>query len=57
MLLLIWICPYIYTLNYPSTIYFIYMQRILRSCFSSTVLKKDTNQAQELAKYAINFIK
>jgi hypothetical protein len=28
----------------------------LRRTFSTIVLRKDTNQASELAKYAINFI-
>ncbi len=28
----------------------------LNKFFSSTVLKKDTNQAHDLAKYAINFM-
>jgi 2-methylcitrate dehydratase len=32
------------------------MQRIIKNCFSTIVLKKDSNQAHELAKYAINFI-
>ena len=32
------------------------MNRAIRRLFSTTVLKKDTNQAQELAKYAINFM-
>jgi 2-methylcitrate dehydratase len=32
------------------------MQTIIRRCFSTIVLRKDTNQAHELAKYAINFI-
>jgi 2-methylcitrate dehydratase len=32
------------------------MNHIIRRYFSTIVLKKDTNQAQELAKYAINFI-
>ena len=32
------------------------MQRIVKRLFSSTVLKKDTNQAEGLAKYAINFM-
>jgi hypothetical protein len=32
------------------------MQTVIRRCFSTIVLKKDTNQAHELAKYAINFM-
>ncbi len=32
------------------------MLKVVRSCFSTIVLKKDINQAHELAKYAINFI-
>lgn len=32
------------------------MNQILKKCFSTVVLKKDTNQAHELAKYAINFL-
>lgn len=32
------------------------MQRALRGCFSTLVLKKEGNQAHELAKYAISFM-
>ena len=32
------------------------MQRAIRRLFSTTVLKKDTNQAEGLAKYAIKFM-
>jgi 2-methylcitrate dehydratase len=32
------------------------MQRVIRNCFSTIVLKKEGNQAHELAKYAINFM-
>jgi 2-methylcitrate dehydratase len=32
------------------------MQRAIRNCFSTLVLKKEGNQAHELAKYAISFM-
>lgn len=32
------------------------MQRVVRNFFSTVVLKKESNQANELAKYAINFL-
>ena len=32
------------------------MNHIVKRFFSTIVLKKDTNQAHELAKYAINFV-
>ena len=32
------------------------MQKVFRNFFSTVVLKKDINQAHELAKYAINFL-
>lgn len=32
------------------------MNQVLKRFFSTTVLRKDTNQAQELAKYAIQFM-
>jgi len=32
------------------------MNKVVTRLFSTTVLKKDTNQAHELAKYAINFL-
>lgn len=32
------------------------MRKVIQRCFSTVVLRKDTNQAHELAKYAINFI-
>ena len=32
------------------------MQKVVRRFFSSVVLKKDINQAHELAKYSINFM-
>lgn len=32
------------------------MNQAIKRFFSTTVLKKDSNQAHELAKYAINFM-
>ena len=32
------------------------MQRLARNFFSTVVLKKDSNQAHELGKHAINFL-
>lgn len=32
------------------------MNQAIKRFFSTTVLKKDTNQAHELAKYAIHFM-
>jgi 2-methylcitrate dehydratase len=32
------------------------MQRVVRNFFSTVVLKKESNQAHELAKYAVHFL-